>query len=531
MVNSITVFPPLFRVTDSNGDVVSGGKIKFYAAGTTTPRTVYSDSSLSTSLGSTVYTGSDGVPVASSGSSTEVTVYTGTTAYKVVITDSSDVEIATFDNLSGALDTSGFLTTESASTLSFPVVVKTSDYTLVAGDNGKVINANSTGGDITLTLTAATTLGDGWNIEVRHTGSANSVILSTSQTISYAGNATATTYTMTVGETVQLVCDASGFHVMNAIPFPSIPIPQGYLTPTSATPIISGDVTSATSVYYTPFVGNLAPVWNGARFMPRAFSELTLTLSSSHSASGIYDVFLFSNSGALTLATGPVWSTVTAGSCARGTGAGTTQLTRTNGIYVNTVAMTGRNGSTTYSISAGYATYLGSIFIDSTQGQVSCHRGYGQSRKWGIWNAYNRQPVYLKAGDATSTWTYASSTVRAANGSSANSLTLFSGLAEDMADLVYDNYGSFSTSTGGNVYQPFGAIGYNSTTTRSGFASLTGINTTGSQALNFHLHAHYVAPPALGINVVTALEANLNTGTATFSGTEAQMLLAATWRA
>jgi len=43
--------------------------------------------------------------------------------------------------------------------------------------------------------------------------------------------------------------------------------------------------------------------------------------------------------------------------------------------------------------------YLGSIYMDTTPGQVSGHRTYGQARKWGIFNAYNRVPVFLQAGD------------------------------------------------------------------------------------------------------------------------------------
>lgn len=528
MTDSTQVFDPGFRVTDSNGDPVSGAKIKFYAATTTTPRTVYSDSGLSSSLGSTVYCGSDGVPVASQGSSTEVLVYTGTTAYKVVITDSSDTEILTFDNIKGALDTSGFLTTSSTTTLSQPMVVKTSDYTIVAGDRGKVINANPTGGNITLTMTAATTLGDGFCAKIKHTGTANTVTLATSQTFAYAG-ITSTTLVLSVGETAEIVCDAAAFHLVTGLAAPIVPQPQGYLTLTSATPIIPTDVTAATTVYYTPFVGALVPIWNGARFMPTIFSELSLTLSSSHSASGIYDVFVFSNNGTLTLVTGPIWATVTAGSGARGTGAGTTQLTRTNGLWVNTVAMTGRNGVTTYSVSAGYATYLGSIFIDGTQGQVSCHRTFGQSRKWGVWNAFNRQPVILKAGDATASWNYTTATIRAANGSSSNSLTVFQGLAEEPIDLSHIATNNNTTS----AQRAEIGIGYNSTSAYSGRLSsrqLYGASFADANPGTSHAPARYIAPPSLGTNVATALEYSTAGGTTTWYGTESNMLLTATWR-
>lgn len=524
MTDSTRVFDPGFRVTDSNGDPVSGAKIKFYAATTTTPRTVYSDSGLSSSLGSTVYCGSDGVPVASQGSSTEVLVYTGTTAYKVVITDSSDVEILTFDNVKGALDTSGFLTTSSTTTLSQPMVVKTSDYTIVAGDRGKVINANPTGGNITLTMTAATTLGDGFSVKIKHSGTANTVTLSTSQTFAYQG-ITATTLILNVGETAEIICDAAAFHLVTGISAPVIPPPQGYLTPTSATPVITTDVTSATAVYYTPDVGNLVPIWNGVRFVPTVFTELTLTLSSSHSASGIYDVFIFSNNGTLTLATGPVWTTVTAGSGARGTGAGTTQLTRTNGFYVNTVAMTGRNGVTTYSISAGYATYLGSIFIDSTQGQVTVHTTWGQSRKRGIWNAYNRKPCVLQAGDSTATWSPSNNTIRQSNGASGNTLATFCGLAEEFVDISFHQYfGNVNGATNDAI-----GIGLNSTTAFTGLAGKRLVQ-SGTAASGTYVARHVLAP-TLGVNNINALEQGAAAGTSVYQGGNDDMILMATWRA
>jgi hypothetical protein len=114
-----------------------------------------------------------------------------------------------------------------------------------------------------------------------------------------------------------------------------------------------------------------------------------------------YYVFGFPNSGVPTLVTGPAWNSSTAGSCSRGTGAGTTELTRLAGYWVNNVSMSARNGTTTYSVGANLATYLGSIFIDGTAGQVTCHMSWGQSRKWGVWNAFNRQPLDLKTGDST----------------------------------------------------------------------------------------------------------------------------------
>ena len=101
MTDSVLVVPPGWRLTNAGGSVVSGGKLKFYNAGTLVTRTVYSNSGLSVFARGDVFCGSDGLPVASSGSSTPVSVYTGTTPYKIVATTSADVTIWTLDNLVG----------------------------------------------------------------------------------------------------------------------------------------------------------------------------------------------------------------------------------------------------------------------------------------------------------------------------------------------------------------------------------------------------------------------------------------------
>lgn len=296
--------------------------------------------------------------------------------------------------------------------------------------------------------------------------------------------------------------------------------PQGYLTPTSGTPVITTGVTAGTSVFYTPDTGNLVPIYDGVQFNATQFPELTLTLNSNHVANGIYDCFIINDSSAgVLLVTGPVWNTVTAGSGARGTGAGTSELGRTNGVLTNANAMTARNGATTYSVAANRATFVGSIAIDGTAGQITCHRAWGQSRKWSISNCYNRRPVFLKAGDVTSTWTYGTGTYRPANNSTNNKLTFFNCLAEEQVELYYMQKATSTQSSAS-------AIGFNSTTATSGRTIETFLN-------NCDAVAHYLAPPSLGLNVVTALEqVPSGTGSATFyGGSETNMLLEALWRA
>lgn len=304
------------------------------------------------------------------------------------------------------------------------------------------------------------------------------------------------------------------------------PNPQGYLTPTSGTAIVTGDVTAATAVYYTPYVGNMVPIYDGSWLQAYFFSEQTLTLTSSQAANNIYDVFAFLNSGSVIIGTGPAWTSATAGSCSRGTGAGTTQLSRINGLWSNTVSMTMRNGASTYSVAANQGTYLSSLFMDGTNGQVSCYRAYGQSRKWGIWNAYNRVPIILQVGDATASWTApASGAWRASDGNSANKGTLFCGLAEEEASIVFNQ----NTMLLGNNRYVYIGIGVNSTSSPTGY-----VGTQPSQLTNGSLNQANAATtlaPTLGINNIQQLEQNVSTdATTTYFGTNTNMLMTVAWR-
>lgn len=311
---------------------------------------------------------------------------------------------------------------------------------------------------------------------------------------------------------------------------PTVAQPQGYLTLTnlaSGGPITSSDVAAATSVYYSPYLGQLCPVYNGTLFINQTFTEQTLTLVSNHLASTIYDVFAFLNSGTFTIGTGPAWSNSAAGSGARGTGAGTTQLQRINGVLTNQVQITARNGSSTYTVAANQGTYLGSIFIDGSAGQVTCRVTYGQSRKWGVWNAYNRVPVTLQVGDSTASWTYSTNTVRASNGNSANSGTLFAGLAEEITTARFmQNVSANSAGFVANI-----GIGFNVTNAFSSFVGKMYMPSSATSGLQT-AYSEYIAVPSIGINSINCLENYpLIPNAGNFAGTSTNMLMTITWRA
>jgi len=462
---------PYSQFMDSTPDVYSGGKLYFYASGTSTPLNTYTTKALSVANPNPIVLNSAGRPA--------VDIFLQDLEYKVVLTDANDVVIWTADPVSHR------------------------DSLLVAKT---VTGSGSPNGSVAGTAGSSSVLPDFyWDY---------------TNAILYVCTTTGSSSTA-----VWTAVNPSGTSA-------SVPPPQGRLTLTSATPILSSDVSAGNAVYYTPYVGSIIPIYNGSTMAPTEFSEITLNLVSQHALNTIYDVFVFSNAGVLTLVTGPAWSSSAAGSGSRGTGAGTTQLTRVKGLWTNAVSMTGRNGSTTYTVGANLGTYVGSIFIDGTAGQITCHTSYGQSRKWGVWNAYNRNQIYMKAGDATASWvSNNASGVHAANASSNNSITLFTGLPEQTVDVHYSSRASATLNTNNEMVASVG-IGFNSTSTISGkSANYTHTVQTVTNAVGCDVSlnaANLLSVPWLGINVVTALEnTNGSDVNVTLYGTETYMLLSA----
>jgi hypothetical protein len=334
-------------------------------------------------------------------------------------------------------------------------------------------------------------------------------------------NANLSTFTANLVAAIQAI--ATG-----GVPIVPPVAPGGRLTLTTGVPRIAGDVIGSTVVYYTPTVNASFPLFNGSVWAnPQLTGDLSLSLTSAAAANDIVDVFGTYSGSTPVLGFGPVWATNTPGSCARGVGAGTTQISRVNnGLWANTNAITLINGGSTYSaIPAGQATYLGSLAIDSTAGQVSCYSSYGQSRKWGVWNAYNRLGVYLLAGDSTASWVYTTPSWRNSNGNAANSLTTFTGLAEEQASIEFGQMSTVSYAGEPSL----NGIGYNSTSSPSGLQGKSYISIVSSFTATLGLFAKFLAPPSLGLNTVSALEF-ANTG-CVFYGTQAEMLLSAIYRA
>jgi hypothetical protein len=239
--------------------------------------------------------------------------------------------------------------------------------------------------------------------------------------------------------------------------------------------VTTADVTSSTNVYFTPYLGNKVSLYDGTNWKMYSFTELTLALGTLTSGKN-YDVFLYDNSGTLTLELSAAWSSDTVR---------TDALTTQDGVYVKSGATTRR--------------YLGTFRTISTT--ATCDQGDAndQAAKRFLWNYYNRVSKTVRCTDTTNSWTYTTNTYRQKRASSANQIEVLLGILGQSISLVSSMYADSSSTA-----EFLSAIGYDSTTTiaagsthyRSGVPSAASTSTrTGIAAVtkNVDLGYHYFA--------------------------------------
>ncbi len=307
--------------------------------------------------------------------------------------------------------------------------------------------------------------------------------------------------------------------------------PQGRLTLVSATPVMTTTQSAKTSVFYTPYNGYYVPIYDGSMWTNTSFAELTLALDSNAGHTGyqqsgkLFDLFVINNSGTVTLVSGPAWSSSTA----RGSGAGTTELVRVNGLLLNANQITTKFDATasTITLSAQRGTYVGTT-LASADGQTQWIYGAlaagGTAAGFNLWNCYNRVSVSTFVQDSTNSWTYNSLTWRAPNGSATMRAAFIQGLAEDAFEASYKCY---SSNTLNNANQRrFIGLGYDATNALAAGCSpgrVDAANMMGGDGLNpvtpvFEMNAKFVKSADLGSHFLSAIEAADVTNSTTFLG-------------
>jgi hypothetical protein len=312
---------------------------------------------------------------------------------------------------------------------------------------------------------------------------------------------------------VKVVRDAGGpIEAIEAVNSALASPAGGRLTLVSQTPVMIADVSGATTIFYTPYVNDLIAIFIGSWTM-RKFPELAnITTNSVVGRAGpavvvansMYDLFVWDDAGTLRLTRGPLWTSDTT----RGVGAGTTELVRVDGVWLNARTIT--NGP-----AAQRGTYVGTVRSDAGAAIDWELGGYGVAGGdpgfLYVWNAYNRVDVAVETADSTNSWTYAVVGVwRSANASNAMRVSWIQGLAEE---AVYAEYLGMASEGFGSV--PYSGIGFDSTTVKCGF---TGIMFIGGAGTGIHQAQGRYKEVALGFHFFQAIELNNGFGVATFWG-------------
>ena len=281
-------------------------------------------------------------------------------------------------------------------------------------------------------------------------------------------------------------------------------LPQGRITTTTATPVLTTTASAQTTVFYTPYMGNIVPIYNGTKFVPTVFTQLSQATAddtkspAAATTNSNYDLFVWNDSGTVRCTRGPAWATGTS----RGTGAGTTELVRVAGLLLNANSIT--NGPNTQR-----GTYVGTIRtngssqVDFILGAVAAG---GTACFVGIWNMYNRVLHAGALGETTDSWNVSSASYAAVNGSSTMRVSFIRGLDEDAVDATYSALCQASATGGATL-----AIGLDSSTSFSGITGRIGANIFANPI------AIYTNLPGLGFHFLQAVEQS-NAGTASFRG-------------
>lgn len=294
-------------------------------------------------------------------------------------------------------------------------------------------------------------------------------------------------------------------------------IPGGRITDNTSSCAHTTDSTTIQTLYYLPCASGSLPIspdnvtltiWP----IPSTSTTLVTTNATNFPTNTIFDFYAFIHSGAVTYCA-VKWGTSTAGASSRG---GSATITTINGITVNGGAWTCLNGATSYTLTTGEATLLGTFLTSAAQnitvqfapaaasGGAACTIGYA--------NIYNTQSATCLSRDSKATWTSTTTTLAAMDGSTTNAANWIDPLGAypySCQVQVPIKMTAIATNGGGD------ACGVNSTSTNAGIAGASGeVDPNNTIAT-----ASGIAPQSGGgLNTITALQYAGPTST-TFYGT------------
>jgi hypothetical protein len=271
---------------------------------------------------------------------------------------------------------------------------------------------------------------------------------------------------------------------------------QGRLTLESGVPISNSDQIDKTTIYFTPYQGNSISLYNTStsKWVVTDFAEVSIALSSLTSGKN-YDIFIYDNSGTVTLEIGTAWTNDTTRAEA---------LATQDAIYVKT--------------SAANKRYLGTFRSTATD-KTEDSQGGATTQVGGkrfLWNYYNRVMRHMEVKDTTDSWSgaAASGSWTYANNASANKVEYVIGITkESQIDCMVHGV----TFIGGNSsYAAKVACGYDTDSAPSG--KVQGGYFNGAGALYAPLFGRYIIRSTLGYHFMAWIESKADGSTCLFLG-------------
>lgn len=251
----------------------------------------------------------------------------------------------------------------------------------------------------------------------------------------------------------------------------------GRLTLTSGTPVTTSDVTAAGTLYYAIYSDDQVALYDGTRWRMYTFTERSLSLSVTSGKN--YDVFLYDNSGTLTLELSAAWTNDATRADA---------LARQDGVWVKSGAATRR--------------YLGTI---RGSGTSQCEDSF---TKRFVWNADNR--VARRLFQLISAYhTYSTASWRQFNSDATAQVAYVCGLVEDAQALAWSGL-LRSSGTGNNIYVGWGKDSTTSPGMSEPYAGIWGGANQGD------VGSAETLLPSLGYHYLAQIEYGNATGTPEF---------------
>lgn len=191
---------------------------------------------------------------------------------------------------------------------------------------------------------------------------------------------------------------------------------MGRLTTESGVPVSGANRSAQSTIYFTPYDGNMVTLYDGTRWRMYQFSEVSFVLTSLTSGKN-YDVFLYDNSGTLTIELSAAWATDTSR---------TDALALQDGVNVKSGATTRR--------------WIGTI---RTTGTTTTE---DSDTKRFVWNKYNQVDRALSKVMAGGGHDYAVNTTRFWNADSTNIIEWVQGEASEKTNCTWGSNQRNSTT-------------------------------------------------------------------------------------